>query len=301
MNECPSIKTAVTTMSQFSVALPMAYRAHPASARGYAGMVVRLVIACAALGGGVGVAHAGPACGPNPVYLTFDTGPMDAAPFIADVLRRQGVKVTFFVANERTRNGGETLDNQWGTWWKAVAAQGHEFASQTYDHVYWRADLPGVKPTFRIKATAGALAGREFTYDPAKYCAQIERAARRVEDFTGKKSLPLFRAPGGKVSPKLLAAASACGYPHVGWAAAGALGDDLPSEKFPADKLLASALKDIRGGDILAGHLGSWSRNEPWAPANLEPLIVGLKERGFCFDSLRNHPAYQDWIAASGR
>jgi peptidoglycan/xylan/chitin deacetylase (PgdA/CDA1 family) len=32
----------------------------------------------------------------------------------------------------------------------------------------------------------------------------------------------------------------------------------------------------------------------------LEPLIVGLKERGFCFQTLREHPAYQGWITAHG-
>jgi hypothetical protein len=47
-------------------------------------------------------------------------------------------------------------------------------------------------------------------------------------------------------------------------------------------------------------HLGIWSRKDPWAPANLEPLIAGLKERGFCFDTLRNHPAFRGWIASHG-
>ena len=32
-------------------------------------------------------------------------------------------------------------------------------------------------------------------------------------------------------------------------------------------------------------------------PAVLEPLIVGLKQKGFCFDTLRNHPDYKTWIA----
>jgi len=264
-------------------------------------LVRALQLAVASLALGANFAAATPACGPNPVYLTFNTGPMDVAPLIADILRRQSVMATFFVSNEPTRNGGETLDNQWGTWWKAVAGQGHEFASQTYDHVFWRGDLPGVKPTFRVKVASGAFAGREFTYDPAKYCAQIERAARRIEDFTGKKSLPVFRAPGGKASPKLVAAAKACGYLHAGQSATFALGDNLPSEKYPADKLLASANKDVRSGDILVAHLGSWSRAEPWAPANLEPLIVGLKARGFCFATLRSHPDYKDWIAAAGK
>jgi peptidoglycan/xylan/chitin deacetylase (PgdA/CDA1 family) len=113
--------------------------------------------------------------------------------------------------------------------------------------------------------------------------------------------LPLFRAPGGKTSPALLAAARACGFAHVGWADAGFLGDELPSEKFSNQALLAKALRNIRSGEILVAHLGIWSRKDAWAPAVLEPLIVGLKERGFCFATLRSHPDYRAWIAAHPR
>ncbi|MEO7548472.1 MAG: polysaccharide deacetylase family protein, partial [Ramlibacter sp.] len=145
--------------------------------------------------------------------------------------------------------------------------------------------------------SAGAFEGRTFTWDAPKYCQQIAYAAERIEDHTGKKPLPLFRAPGGKTSPKLLAAARACGWEHVGWAKAGLLGDELPSEKFSNEALLKKALKEIAPGDILLAHLGIWSRKDPWAPAVLEPLIVGLKEKGFCFRTLREHPDYRDWIA----
>ena len=48
----------------------------------------------------------------------------------------------------------------------------------------------------------------------------------------------------------------------------------------------------MRSGDILLAHLGIWSRKDPWAPAVLEPLIMGLKQRGFCFRTLREHPDY---------
>lgn len=236
----------------------------------------------------------------NPVYLTLDTGHMEVAPLMADVLRRHSVRVTFFAANERTKTGDGSLGNAWGTWWRAVAAEGHEFASHTYDHVYWRGDVKGVKPAFRMRPTAGAFEGREFTWNAATYCEQIRHAAERLQDFTGKKTLPLFRAPGGKTSPRLLEAARACGYAHVGWAPAGFLGDELPSETYPNGMLLQKALRDVRSGDILMAHLGIWSRKDPWAPANLEPLIVGLKERGFCFETLRSHPVYKGWIATHG-
>ncbi len=234
----------------------------------------------------------------KPLYLTFDTGHMGIAQLVAEVLQRQQVKVTFFAANERTQVGNGSLSQDWAPWWKARAAEGHEFASHTYDHAYWRGDVRGVVPQFRIRPTAGALAEREFTWDAKKYCDNIAHAAERLQDHTGRKPLPLFRAPGGKTSPKLLAAAKACGFEHVGWAAAGFLGDELPSEKFSNPALLDKALRDIRAGDILLAHLGIWSRKDPWAPAVLEPLIVGLKAKGFCFQTLREHPAYKGWIAA---
>lgn len=231
----------------------------------------------------------------KPVYLTFDTGHMGVANLIADVLRRQQVKVTFFAANEKAQQGDGSLGESWAPWWKARAAEGHEFASHTLDHTYWRADLPDGR--FRVRPSAGPNAGQDFTWTAAEYCAEIDRSARRLREVTGRPPLPLYRAPGGKTSPKLLAAAQACGYRHVGWAPAGFLGDELPSESASNQQLLQKALRDIRTGDILLAHLGIWSRKDPWAPAVLEPLIEGLKAKGFCFATLRDHPSYREWIA----
>jgi peptidoglycan/xylan/chitin deacetylase (PgdA/CDA1 family) len=244
----------------------------------------------------VGAAAQG-ACG-KPVYLTFDTGHMGVAPLVARVLRRQDVRATFFAAAERTRAGGDSLDSHWAAWWKARADEGHEFASHTYGHAYWRGDVQGGAPRFRIRPTAGVFAGRELIWDAKQYCGDIAKAADRLESITGRKPLPLFRAPGGKTSPRLLQVAKSCGYEHVGWSPAGFLGDELPSEQYGNEKLLQQALDTIRPGDILLAHLGIWSRKDPWAPADLEPLIAGLKAKGFCFETLRRHPAYREWIAA---
>jgi len=234
----------------------------------------------------------------KPVYLTLDTGHMGIAPLVADVLKRQDVRVTFFAAAERTQTDGDSLDDHWAPWWKARAAEGHEFGSHTYDHAYWRGDVKGTRPGFRIKPSAGPQTGKESVWSAAQYCADIRKSSDRLAAITGKKPLPLYRAPGGKTSPALLAAAKDCGYAHVGWSPAGFLGDELPSEAFSNQKLLAQALAGIRPGDILLAHLGIWSRKDPWAPANLEPLIVGLKAKGFCFRTLRQHPDYRAWIAS---
>ncbi|MBK0394156.1 polysaccharide deacetylase family protein [Ramlibacter algicola] len=235
----------------------------------------------------------------QPLYLTFDTGHMGVAGLVADVLARHQVPVTFFGAHERTKEGDGSLGDHWAPWWKARAAEGHEFASHTYDHAYWRADLPDGR--FRIRPSAGPREGQDLTLDAAQYCAEIERGARRLDVVTGKPSLPLFRAPGGKTSPRLLAAARGCGWEHVGWSPAGFLGDELPSESVSNDQLLARALRNVRAGDILLAHLGIWSRKDPWAPAVLEPLVTGLKQRGFAFRTLRDHPRYAGWIARHAR
>jgi peptidoglycan/xylan/chitin deacetylase (PgdA/CDA1 family) len=242
-----------------------------------------------------------PAVCDKPLYLTFDTGHMEVAQLIADTLNKHNVKVTFFTANEKTKDESTSLAKNWGEkFWAARGKEGHEFASHTWDHPVLLGDAKGVATVFIVQPTQGAFAGRSFTWEPKKYCEQLDQAKERIEFYTGKKALPLFRAPGGKTSPKLLAEAEKCGYKHVGWSPAGFLGDELPSERVSNDALLKQALKNIKPGDILMAHLGIWSRKDPWAPAVLEPLIVGLKEQGFCFNTMRQHPAYKDWIAANG-
>ncbi len=249
---------------------------------------------CLAWFAGLGWAQTPPASCQRPVYLTFDTGHMGVAAHIAEVLRRQQVRVTFFAAHEATQQGDGSLGSHWAPWWREQAGQGHVFASHTLDHVYWLRDRPDGR--FQVKASAGPTAGQVRVMDAEQYCAEIRRAADRLREVTGVQPLPLYRAPGGKTSPALLAAARQCGFTHVGWAEAGFLGDELPSDRYPNDALLRRALRDIRSGDVLMAHLGIWSRRDPWAPEVLEPLIVGLKDQGFCFETLDRHPAYADWV-----
>jgi peptidoglycan-N-acetylmuramic acid deacetylase len=229
----------------------------------------------------------------KPLYLSFDTGHMQVAPLVAEVLNRHQVKATFFLANERTTSGGSSLDDDWAPWWRARAREGHAFGSHTYDHVYWLADRAG---GFRVRATAGPQAGHVQHWSAAQYCAELRRPAERFEAITGQAMSAVFRAPGGRTSAALLAAARQCGWAHVPWSAAGFLGDELPSERYSNDVLLQRALRDIRAHDILLAHLGIWSRKDAWAPAVLEPLIAGLKARGFCFATLREHPQYARWM-----
>jgi peptidoglycan/xylan/chitin deacetylase (PgdA/CDA1 family) len=246
--------------------------------------------ACALLAAVSSVNAAGKDACRGTIYLTFDTGSQSQAEFIAATLNRHHVKATFFLANEKTTRGDWSLDPSWAPYWKARAAEGHAFGSHTFDHVYFRRDGAGgdvvVRPQF------GADAGKQLAWTPAAYCAELKRVDQRFRQLTGQALDPIWRAPGGKVSGRLLAAGKACGYTHFGWAPAGFSGDETSSAAFPNRVLLERALAGLKDGDIFLAHLGIWSRKDPWAPAVLEPLITGLRRKGMCFATLREHPDF---------
>jgi peptidoglycan/xylan/chitin deacetylase (PgdA/CDA1 family) len=223
------------------------------------------------------------------VYLTLDTGNMAAAEEIAAILRRQKVQATFFLANEKTPRGDSALDATWASYWKARASEGHAFGSHTWRHGRLLADEGAA---IRYRPQFGDDAGRTILLSPHALCEELRRVETAFRSYSGRNLDAVWRAPGGHTTPKSLAAAKDCGFAHVGWSPAGFLGDELPSDRYPNAQLLKQALRDIRDGDVLMAHLGIWSRKDPYAPT-LEPLIAGLKSRGLCFRTLREHPEYR--------
>lgn len=226
------------------------------------------------------------------LYLTFDTGSQSQADLVAQTLNKYGVKATFFLANEKTVAGDYSLDPSWTAYWKARVAEGHAFGSHTFDHVYVVRDLPGGR--MEMKPQFGPDAGKKLTWSAQQYCDELNRVGQRFSELTGARLDSFWRAPGGRLTPNLRKAGDACGYAHVGWAEAGFSGDELPSDRWPNQKLLQRALNGLKDGDIFMAHLGIWSRKDPWAPAVLDPLIAGLKQKGFCFATLREHPDYRN-------
>ena len=127
---------------------------------------------------------AGAACGdsPNdkPVYLSFDSFPMAQASQLAEVLNRQNVKATFFVAD------GKALGDDWAPWWQARAAEGHAF---------------GARP--------------ERGADSANYCAEIERSSARFHSVTGRAMPKIARPAAGRTPSALAVTAERCGWTLV--------------------------------------------------------------------------------------
>jgi len=231
------------------------------------------------LGGALALAAsmANAACS-GALYLTFDTGNMRHAELIADILAKHRARATFFIANEKTLRGDNALDESWAAYWQARVDEGHAFGSHTWRHGSFRKDQ-GELTQYRL------MDGKTEQLDRDAICNEVRHPDRRFKELTGRALDPLWRAPGGHTTPLTLKSAQACGYRHVGWAPAGFLGDELPSESYPNALLVDRALKNLKDGDIVMAHLGIWSRKDPFAPM-LDELLSGLEARGFCFATL---------------
>ena len=103
---------------------------------------------------------------------------MGVAPLVAEVLARQQVKATFFLANERTQTGGSSLDDGWAPWWKARAAEGHAFGSHTWDHL--TAGWPTCRRGCALKPSQGPQAGQVRVLSAAEPTAASWNARRRA-------------------------------------------------------------------------------------------------------------------------
>jgi peptidoglycan/xylan/chitin deacetylase (PgdA/CDA1 family) len=219
------------------------------------------------------------------VYLTFDTGNMSVAQYVADTLRKHQVKATFFLANEKTNRGDMALDDSWKNFWRSLQQEGHSFGSHTMHHAYFQKDVTNQREVL-LKPQFGPKAGKVYVADYSEVCHEIKLVDQRFHELTGANVNKIWRAPGGKTSPRLIQMGNACGFKHIGWAATGFLGDELSSSQYPNEQLLKKSLGEIKDGDITMAHLGIWSRKDPWALGVLDPLIVGLKAQGFCFGTI---------------
>jgi peptidoglycan/xylan/chitin deacetylase (PgdA/CDA1 family) len=62
------------------------------------------------------------------VYLTFDDGPIpESTPFILDILRRYGIKATFFMVGDNVRKYPDLFER--------IKADGHLVGNHTHNHI----------------------------------------------------------------------------------------------------------------------------------------------------------------------
>jgi peptidoglycan/xylan/chitin deacetylase (PgdA/CDA1 family) len=218
--------------------------------------------------------------GGGPIYLTIDTGWMNYAEKMAEILHQRKVVGTCFVANEATYRGDKTLDDGWADFWRQRAAEGFRFGSHTWRHWYFRGDVGADKVRY---VQWGNAQSEEL--DAAGVSHELHQPVERIKQLTGQDWLPLWRAPGGKTTKRVLDFAAQAGFHHQGWTEAGFLGDELPSDKYPNKELLKRALHNIRAGDVLLLHWGIRDREDKFVNV-LDDLLAGLQDKGFTFEHL---------------
>jgi peptidoglycan-N-acetylmuramic acid deacetylase len=238
----------------------------------------RAALALGAAGASAPGAGVSAAAGAAPVYLTIDTGWSREAERIAAILAARGIRATLFVADEPTWRGDRTLDDAWAPFWRDRAHEGHAFASHTWRHWYFVGDpAPG-----RVRFAARDGGGAE-TLDAAALAAELARPVARLRALAPAATvLPLWRAPGGRLTPNARAMAAAAGLRHQGWTANGFWGDELESGAHPNVALAARAVERTRPGEVVVLHWGVRSRRDPFAQV-LADVLDGLRARGLRF------------------
>ncbi|MBR4016194.1 MAG: DUF5011 domain-containing protein [Oscillospiraceae bacterium] len=127
------------------------------------------------------------------IYLTFDDGPSAHTERLLDVLKKYGVKVTFFVKN-----------SNYLSMLTRAAEEGHTVAIHTYTHDY----------------------AKVYASDQAYY-ADLQAIQNVIYEYTGQKSM-LMRFPGGSsngisraynkgIMTRLTKGLEAMGYQYFDW------------------------------------------------------------------------------------
>jgi len=156
----------------------------------------------------------------NSVALTIDDGPHPlVTTAMLDILRKHGVKATFFVVGEKVEECPELL--------RRMVDEGHEIGNHTYDHPRL-SQVPEGEALAQIRACGLAV---------GKVCGQTMR---------------LLRPPGGGIAPNVLRAATAANCSVVLWTHN--TNDWL---KLPAEQIAENGLRDVRPGSIILMHQGT--------------------------------------------
>lgn len=178
------------------------------------------------------------------VALTFDDGPDSVyTPQILDILKRKGVRATFYFTGRRIETYPDVA--------KRAVREGHEIGNHTYDHP----DL--------AKAT------------PEEILAQLQRTEEIIERVTGRRPLT-FRPPYGKHTPEVVAGARKLGYRIILWDV-----DSLDWESLIKDQIVENVVPKVQPGAIILFHSAAGGPGEDLSGAvqALPQVIDKIKDR----------------------
>ena len=154
----------------------------------------------------------------NRIALTFDDGPCSGyTEQILDILRRHGVKATFFVCGQNVERSPEIL--------RRVQAEGHTIGNHGYSHPF---------PYFRSRAF---------------FAREIDLTQEAIEKVTGQRP-KFFRPPFGARWLGLQAVLRQRGLCLVNWS------DTGYDWKLDAEGIVRETLENLGPGSIILLHDG---------------------------------------------
>ncbi len=175
----------------------------------------------------------GPRSGRKTVCLTFDDGPTpDYTPQVLDILKREGVRATFFMEGIHADSYPDLAAR--------VVQEGHAVGNHTYSHAKGSSD--------------------------AEAAWQVDRGAEAIVRATGVRPL-LFRAPGDDLKSRVASCARREGYPMI--MATVLTGDPTG---ISAKSLIAKVMRRTGPGDIVIMHDSGCPHTPEALPTIIERL-----------------------------
>jgi peptidoglycan-N-acetylglucosamine deacetylase len=197
-----------------------------------------------------------PKTDPPTIYLTFDDGPNPTAtPQLMDVLKKHGVRGTFFVIDKHLTNDTAPIVRR-------AFEEGHAVALHSHTRVL-------------------------MFYRPARVSTTLQEAAARIEVMTGHPPCRAFRPHAGHRSITMLDGAGGAGYRVIGFG--WMLWDFNFFRGKTADSLAPRLARRASPGDIIVihdGHHKNPRADRRYAVETVDALIPRLKEKGFQFGTI---------------
>ncbi|WP_110932747.1 polysaccharide deacetylase family protein [Paenibacillus bouchesdurhonensis] len=181
------------------------------------------------------------------IALTFDDVPDPRfTPKVLDVLKKHGVKATFFVVGSRAKKHPELL--------RRIHREGHIVGNHSYSH-----------PLFKKKSAL-------------EFKNEIERTEKVIVKLIGYK--PRFiRPPYGEINEEQLRWAKKQGYKIVNWNV-----DSLDWKALSKEKVKHNVLSAVGPGSIVLQHAGGGDGSNLTGTIEALPDIIRtLRNRGYHF------------------
>lgn len=191
------------------------------------------------------------------VALTFDDVPDPRfTPQVLDILKKHGVKATFFVVGGRAKKHPELL--------RRIHREGHIIGNHSYSH-----------PLFKKKSAL-------------EFKNEIERTEKVIEKLIGYKPR-LIRPPYGEINEEQLKWAKKQGYKIINWNV-----DSLDWKALDKDKVKHNVLSAVGPGAIVLQHAGGGIGSNLTGTIEALPDIIRiLRNRGYRFVTITDLLHYQ--------